>query len=108
MNPKIQKDFLEALRSEKYKQCFGQLRKDNSFCPTGILVDLYLKETNQNWNKYDSEIRELPKEVSDWAECSFMLRLNVPKMTRISYYNDIEKMTFEQIAELVEKTGLLC
>lgn len=71
MNKKVKKKWVEALRSRKYKQCYGQLREvddDNKVighCCLGVLCDLYDKK---GWGKvfHDCQI-ELPEEVAKWA-----------------------------------------
>jgi len=72
LKPEVKEIFLEALRSNDYKQGRGSLRivEDGqcSFCCLGVLTDLYLKENDISW--YKSGFRSnlyLPEVVSLWA-----------------------------------------
>ena len=117
MNPRIQKDFLEALRSGKYKQCFGQLRKEDKFSTDGILFDLFLKESKKKWedipcNQEKSWSFSLSKEVYEWAfeEKSFyawnaiyLINKNRARVS-MSTLNDWG-YSFKNIADLIEQNG---
>lgn len=47
--PTVKTKWLEALRSGKYKQTIGKLRKPNGFCCLGVLYDVTSK------NKWDND-----------------------------------------------------
>lgn len=38
---------IEALRSGKYKQCYGYLRTDDGFCCLGVACDVFIKKTKK-------------------------------------------------------------
>jgi len=103
MDPNIKKQWIEALRSGKYKQGRYWLRHRNEFCCLGVLCDLHAQATNCEWNtdeNYLGAAQALPKEVVNWAgldsEDPFI------NEERVSSYNDRMKRNFDQIADLIE------
>lgn len=109
MNKRVKELWLTALRSGEYPQCQGQLKDDDGYCCLGVLTDLYLKETNQEW-EYNKEIScyqheeffgVLNKDVKIWAE----LKFQNPRIEgkSLSDYNDILRYDFNEIADLIEK-----
>lgn len=129
MKPEIKQKWIEALRSGEYSQTEGKLHTPDGFCCLGVLTDLYLKETNQQWefhektgditsdDYYTFEETDdfLPKSVSDWAG----LNTNCPEVMtengdfdeesdgdeylsrELSDLND-NGYNFESIAELIQ------
>ena len=73
MKQAIAEQWIEALRSGKYKQTDGQLRSSEGFCCLGVLCNLHAqahpkiaaKETDPN--TYLGEDSGLPSEVMQWA-----------------------------------------
>jgi len=69
MNKRIKKLWIEALRSGKFKQGFGQLRRGRTnvrHCCLGVLCEIAV---NQGvLNHYKGAQGLLPPEVMDWAE----------------------------------------
>ena len=55
MNPEIKQKWLNALRSGEYPQARKSLRNGNGFCCLGVLCDIYSKETNKSWTRYDAD-----------------------------------------------------
>jgi hypothetical protein len=49
MNERIKKLWLDALRSDKYKQGRDRLRHDNGFCCLGVLCDIVKDEIGGRW-----------------------------------------------------------
>ena len=132
MNVKIKNLWVEALKSENYKQAFNKLKvkdpEDNvvKFCPLGVLCDICIDESNlrcgwkpryqwdnetffafyvnNGYSTYD-EFGFLPPDVKAWAELDSV----VPKLKykeeekSINELNDIEKLSFEEIANLIEE-----
>lgn len=117
MKPEIKQKWLNALRNGEYTQGRYQLRDDNNnFCCLGVLTDLYLKETNQEWIEGEEQFAYLApsqggnnggvliQEVIEWAG----LKLANPELTTkntevvISDLNDYYNYSFDQIADLIE------
>lgn len=109
MNTQIKEKWINALRSGEYTQNHGQLKDDDGYCCLGVLTDLYLKETNQEWQynvecncyEFNQSFGLLNKLVYQWAE----LPNHNPKIDgkHLSDYNDLERYNFNQIADLIEK-----
>jgi hypothetical protein len=55
MNPEIKQKWVDALRSGEYQQGRNSLRNGNGFCCLGVLCDLYSKENNKSWTRYDAD-----------------------------------------------------
>jgi len=89
MKAEIKKMWVAALKSDKYKQGQGQLKKGTKFCCLGVLCDLHHKITKGGkWIKMDhgshkndplyfcadtpefggSSFYTLPEPVREWAE----------------------------------------
>lgn len=117
MNPEIKQKWLNALRSGEYSQGRYQLRDDcNHFCCLGVLTDLYLKETNQEWiegleqfayfapSRLGDNGEVLTQEVIEWAD----LKEHNPTISirtgdkQISDLNDFERFSFDEISDLIE------
>ena len=49
MKPEIKQLWINALRSGKYQQGTGCLRKEDKYCCLGVLLDCYLDERNESW-----------------------------------------------------------
>lgn len=114
MNQRIKESWMEALRSGEYPQTQGRLRDGNGFCCLGVLVDLFLKENEKEWIEdqfgymvadiYGAEDETLPRGVMEWAGLSNSnpdVILSEQTM-RISDLNDIEKLNFTSIADIIE------
>ena len=117
MKSEIKQKWLNALRNGEYSQGRYQLRDDcNHFCCLGVLCDLYLKETNQEWidgnGQFDYFIPSkngdagevLTQEVIEWAD---LKELNPTidtgyRKKQISELNDFENLSFDEIADLIE------
>lgn len=120
MNKKIKKKWLAALRSGKYKQAKGKLRRSipntsqYKHCCLGVLCDIYRKETGKGeFNSTGHYVIDgeygygiLPEAVRDWAG---LTRSN-PEVKYgggnmcIASVNDMEKVGFERIADLIEES----
>lgn len=124
MKPKIKKKWIDALTSQEYHQTAGKLHTPQGFCCLGVLTDLYLKETDQQWSSYgkneyyyhfEGECDLLSKSVQDWAG----LDTNSPQvfiknehrdlidnqaylMVELSALNDCGGKSFDEIADLIE------
>ena len=79
MNADIAKKWVDALESGEYLQTTGCLLQkgdvDCAFCAVGVLVDLYVRDTNAEWQFDNDEefgymngyYMTLPPEVAKWA-----------------------------------------
>ena len=107
MNPKIKARWLKALRSGRYKQAKGQLRKADSFCCLGVLCDLARKSKINKWDgEFFDGIEDVPPmSVWNWAG---LMGPNPVVMTRkgpetLSALND-RGVKFSTIANYIEKS----
>jgi hypothetical protein len=122
MNVENIKLWVEALRSDEYKQGKGRLRQDDEFCCLGVACDVFRKATGEGeWlGRVDapvfdiSESRKmsffLPVEVQKWLAGSFsfndMVRYEGGYWPLV-LLNDEEGLTFAQIADLLEAQYIL-
>lgn len=119
MNKEIKKLWVDALRSGSYEQGKGCLNNadDGTFCCLGVLCDIAHEagitsmESAESVDdpyimySYGGNKYALPYEVSTWAGLSSDDPVLVTKEGHnfmVSYLNDQEEYTFEQIADLVE------
>lgn len=129
MKPEIKEKWLNALRSGEYSQGKHQLRDANdNFCCLGVLCDLYLKETDGEWEElvddstgynyaivsynednYGPNSETLTAEVAKWSgldnsspvvEVKNGMHLSSSHLTVL---ND-EGYSFNEIADLIEKS----
>jgi len=103
MNQNIKKQWVEALRSGKYKQGRRWLRHTDLFCCLGVLCDLHAQATNHDWDNLENYLdcgEVLPEEVVRWAG----LDDDDPFVNkgRVSYYNDSKQLNFDEMADLIE------
>ena len=107
MNPSIKQAWTEALRSGDYQQGKESLCSNGKFCCLGVLTDLYIKETNQQWHhdiggfySFEAEGSVLPFSVQQWAG----LDAPNPYLTgfQLTSWNDEVGTSFEEIADLIE------
>lgn len=112
MKPEIKAQWVAALRSGEYKQGERRLRTKDQFCCLGVLCDLHAKATDGAWNLdqrgigvYNDAVSMLPGDVISWAG----LDRNDPIVMmdnhgrELSCLNDIEKLPFPAIADLIEE-----
>ena len=105
MNKKVKKKWLKALRSGKYKQTTGQLKRDNKFCCLGVLCDIHAKENNKRWNQkntYHHNSGSLPIHVKKWAALNESNPRYKGKYVYLAAAND-NRMSFKRIANIIEK-----
>ena len=116
MNPEIKAKWLAALRSGEYEQTRETLRNSKGFCCLGVLTDLYIKEKETKWipeKRYDEtvfywfegELETLPDCVKHWAGLDEWNPLVTHKggRTCLGRLNDIERLDFNQIADVIEE-----
>lgn len=105
MNQEIKQKWVEALRSGKYKQGQGYLRKGNNYCCLGVLCDLH---DDKEWipsdhptkpiYNYGDELRNdyPPAFISQWVAISEGF------IETLIHYNDTKGFTFDEIANYLE------
>ena len=112
MNHEVKEKWVKALRSNEYTQGKNYLNCGDKYCCLGVLTDLYVKETGQEWKKYHTDLKSfenktcvLPKVVVDWAG----LTKDVGDDVIVNDYpsslvgcNDGLELSFNQIADLIE------
>lgn len=121
MKPEIAKIWTEALRSGKYEQCTSVLRStDNKFCCLGVLCELAVKESiieppvlqEKDYYIYEgTSYGILPIKVQEWAgmkntngwyDVKKDSKGNTIEIIALYKHNDVDKMTFDQIADIIE------
>lgn len=120
MKPEIAKIWTEALRSGKYEQCTSVLRStDNKFCCLGVLCELAVKEgvieapvLLETYYIYDANSYGiLPIKVQEWAgmkntngwyDVKKDSKGNIIETTALYKHNDVDRMNFNQIADIIE------
>lgn len=116
MNPEIKKEWLQALRSGKYVQGHWALHLktlagESRFCCLGVLADLYAQATQTPWERRDPEClilgatTALPPPVVLWAGLSpkdptVEIR-HASRLTTLAKLNDVTRLTFPQIADVI-------
>lgn len=120
MKAETKKQWIEALRSGRYKQTRQCLRNPHGYCCLGVLMDCYLQTHDLIWFSGYGEYcyRPTENEIDDKSQmlCHFYyLPRTVPQFNawmgeldekiegRLSTLNDIERESFEQIADWIEK-----
>lgn len=101
---------VKALRSGKYKQARGKLRRANAFCCLGVACDIYRKEVGGKWvhGRFLQERDVMPDKVSGWFgfPCpNPWIVLPNGASTGLADKND-SGSTFGQIAKLIEENFL--
>ena len=99
--------WLKALRSKKYKPTSGALKDSKGHCALGVLCDIsevgeWKTQKDSTRMKYLGQDKYLPKEVEKWAGMSRQEAGDV--MAFLIAYNDIKKLSFEEIAKLLENS----
>jgi hypothetical protein len=114
MNPEWKAKWVEALRSDKYRQVQGRLRdvNGNGFCCLGVLCDIvdptqweirgYLKAEKyfHGIDDYGKKWDMLPNSVA----VAVGLEGGDPVLGggRATYWNDDKDYSFDQIADIIE------
>ncbi len=88
LTKQFKKLWVAALRSGKYQQITGQLRKENGFCCLGVACDVF------NPSLWDQDY------YSEWASAPF---LPEHMNDTLSTLNDIDRRDFPAIANYIEK-----
>lgn len=117
MDPVVRALWVAALRSDQYPQGVGFLRKDDLYCPLGVLTDLAVHLEVVKWERVDgtwfipphSGGNSITPPIYDWAGFTGMhLSEVLPLMYDgerhpIWRLNDWFKLPFTTIADLIEE-----
>lgn len=113
MNPEVKALWIEALRSGKYQQGQGGLRKviggdePDQFCCLGVLCDLVPTELGswfsaefENYRQFGIDVNTsqsgvLTSEVANWANLSYF--------DKLIDLNDSKKAPFTKIADYIQE-----
>ena len=100
----------EALKSGQYKQVTGEMRtRDGSgFCALGVGYAVYLKHVGMTWEGGAREERidraRFFAKIVSWfglPELDIPLAISNGSPTRVTTLNDLGKLTFNEIADLI-------
>ncbi len=100
MNADIKAKWLEALRSNNYKQTQHALKDERGHCVMGVLCDLYEEATGEEgFGDYD----EIPSRVLAWAGLPNSLEVKYAGGSALLYeLNDNAELDFLELADLIE------
>ena len=103
MKAKLKTRWLEALRSDRYKQIFGTLRDRRGFCALGVFCDI---ASTDGWEQLRNG-RYILNEIGDGrgqGSDTFLANMGVPifEQNVISSMNDSGWKTFREIADYIE------
>lgn len=108
MNQQIKQRWIEALKSDEYRQGYEGLRHNDKFCCLGVLTDLYIKENGFQWRKdvggcwsFDGEGGVLPASVQKWAGFDDANPLILGHCA--TDHNDGTNASFNEIAGYIEQ-----
>jgi hypothetical protein len=113
MKDDVKKKWVAALRSGKYKQGTGALRRGDEYCCLGVLCDVYRKATGMRWVRqkgheefaiHQSTAR-LPDQVHRWAGTKSE-RIDLDwdgKNESVVLLNDVYRVPFEKLADAIEE-----
>lgn len=96
MNQEIKAKWLTELRSGKYKQTTGRLLShSNGYCCLGVLAKS-ADQTDESILEICT-LEDLDPEIVDLIDLSYEIQVKLASM------NDIERKSFEEIADYIEK-----
>lgn len=99
------KTWIRALRSGDYKQTTGSLQSADGFCCLGVACDLFIPKKEKQLGKKGflvgcnvSDQPAAPKWLLDIQSVGF----SEAHRESLVYLNDVEKLTFNEIADLLQ------
>lgn len=126
MNKEVAVQWVEALRSGKFKQGRSRLQdSEGNYCCLGVLCEIAPPEVPKERDpsgRLRGTLLDAQRPVMDWASLNgdggdFSKSLSIPKdcacgdpkcvqsLSSLVALNDNAKMTFEQIADFIEKNS---
>lgn len=118
MNERVKNLIVDALRNGNYKQTFGVCHSKNCFCFTGLVLDLYRKDTGDGeWRNdvfYHSDGTYSSTQVQSQVWKWLGIEDNIPDYGLAFSYENKERywsdndngVTFDRLAKTVEKHGI--
>ena len=104
INKELVEQWVEALRSGKYKQGRRTLRNRNDeFCCLGVLPDKVWEYLGREAVDYKVHVSTVNSKIPISVVESFLLPL---KEIHLITLNDVYKLSFEQIADILEEEFL--
>ena len=103
IDKKFFKSWVKALRSGKYKQGFGKLKSEASgrYCCLGVACHLKAKQTKKAVRKFT--FHRVALDGDGFAGSWLLPREQQKYLTNL---NDVKKLTFNQIADYIERKYL--
>jgi hypothetical protein len=109
MNPEIKANWLEALRSGKYRQGRSRLKSigGDRFCCLGVLVQV--QKSDVDWKSHaafsgpDTDDFHSELQSRSYAPADFSAGLDYQNQRDLAYMNDSKGMTFGEIADFIEQ-----
>lgn len=102
MNPEWKTKWVEALRSEKYKQGKNMLKTicegEYKYCCLGVLCELQNQDFEVDFIKSNSYHIDNVNSKRDYSQ-----GLNSTMCAVLAHMNDKENKSFEEIADYIEK-----
>lgn len=102
MNQEIKEKWVKALRSGKYKQGGGFLRKGDRFCCLGVLCDVVDPEGWGEWDSYTNSRPHFSCHLLPGPEVLVDVGTNILSVRKLSFMNDVERKSFQEIANYIE------
>ena len=108
MSIELQREWVEALRSGKYKQETGALHIAGGYCCLGVLCEVLTEKgklsRSGNWYELDTqEEGTLTMESSLAYPLLKMIGIDAELESRLIAMNDDEERTFPEIAAFIEE-----
>jgi hypothetical protein len=107
MNARVKQLWLAALRDPLAKQCRGKMKRNQAFCPWGVLCDIFSRECGQGEWEDDLFVLDRakfegfpPDEAFEWAGID--IRKSIYADNSLVELNDIAKLSFVEIADIIE------
>lgn len=111
MNPKYKQDWIDALRSGKYKQGKGRLCSDEGFCCLGVLCDV---KDPSKWTNLSAMRKPIGTSKYMWSKDAWMvyglgkdqmeeLDITPEQHDKLIELNDDFGYNFERIADYIEE-----
>jgi len=96
------KSWIEALRSDKYKQIYGEMENENGVCAGGILPKLNKGISCGMINLWDSGLHFSKDFLLNEKESKIKFDKFRNMSREIATWNDKDKLTFPEIAHRIE------
>lgn len=117
MKPSIKEKWVEALRSDGYKQTYNVFRVKDHYDVLGVLCDLYVKEKKLEWiegdngvyafpGKKSQSIALLPVEVQKWSglgEFDTISHKSYTTPLTPGFFADMSRLDFKTLADIIEE-----